>query len=209
MAEQVGPSSPASPMLEDLYNYLYLQNETGGIPLKGTGICVALALIVSHVFAFTKADQVQAFLKAFPRNYKWGVILLSIDFVWGMMCLANMDMGEFYNMRSWFLYLVPVGFVLVLMFVQEFLAVRALGTLLLLVGGIVLEAAFLKPQFSRLLLPVIAYVWIIAGMYFVGMPYLMRDWVAWVTAQPGRWKLATLGGIAYGAALLVAAIVSY
>ena len=196
-------------MFEDLYHYLYHQNETGGIPLKGTGICVALALIISHVFAFLKAGQVQAFLKAFPRNYMWGVILLSIDLVWGLMCLANMDMGEFYNLRSWFLYLVPVGFVLVLMFVREFLSVRALGALMLLVGGIVLEAAFLKPQITRLLLPVIAYVWIIAGMYFVGMPYLMRDWVAWVTAKPARWRLATLGGIAYGALLLVVALTTY
>ena len=80
---------------------------------------------------------------------------------------------------------------------------------MLLVGGIVLEAAFLKPQITRLLLPVIAYVWIIAGMYFVGMPYLMRDWVAWVTAKPARWRLATLGGIAYGALLLVVALTTY
>jgi len=196
-------------MFEDLYHYLYHQNEAGGIPLKGTGICLALALIVSHVFAFLRAGQVQAFLKAFPRNYMWGVILLSIDLVWGLMCLANMDMGEFYNLRPWFLYLVPVGFVLVLVFVPEFLSVRALGALMLLMGGIVLEAAFLKPQMTRLLLPVIAYVWIIAGMYFVGMPYLMRDWIAWVSAKPARWRLATLGGIAYGALLLVVALTTY
>ena len=196
-------------MLEDLYNYLYLQNETGGISLKGTGIAVALALIASHLYAMQKGDQVKAFLKAFPRNYTWGAILLTIDFIWGMMCLANMDMGEFYTMRSWFLYLVPVGFVLVLTFVKEFLAVRALGALLLLVAGAVLEAAFLKPQFSRLLLPTIAYVWIIAGLYFVGMPYLMRDWITWVTATSARWNLATIGGIAYGAILLVAAVLWY
>ncbi len=196
-------------MLEDLYNYLYLQNETGGIPLKGTGLCVAAGLIVSHLIALLKPDSIQAFLKAFPRNYKWGVILLTIDFIWGMMCLANMDMGEFFNLRPWFLYLVPAGFVLVLVFVREFLAVRALGTLMLLVSGIVLEAAFLKPQMSRLLLPVICYVWIIAGMYFVGMPFLMRNWVSWVTDKPGRWKLASLGGLVYGVLVLIAALVDY
>lgn len=196
-------------MLEDLYNYLYHQEETGGIPLKGTGVIVALALLVGHVFALLKSGQAQAFLKAFPRNYGWGVALLSIDFVWGMMCLANMDMGEFYTMRHYFLYLVPVGFVLVLVYVKEFLAVRALGTLLLLVAGIVLQAAFLQPQTSRLLLPIISYAWIIAGLFFVGMPYLMRDWVAWVTANPLRWKAATVGGVAYGAVLLVAALLWY
>ena len=196
-------------MLADLYNYLYLQEETGGIPLQGTGIAVALALLASHFYALQKGGQVQSFLKSFPRSYTWGVILLTIDFLWSMMCLANMDMGEFHTMRGWFLYLVPAGFVLVLVFVKEFLAVRALGALLLIVAGIVLEPAFLKPQLSRLLLPTIAYVWIIAGLFFVGMPYLMRDAVTWVTAQPQRWKLASLGGIAYGALLLVAALLWY
>ena len=211
IAEQMGRIPPARQrtMLEDLYAYLYHQNETGGIPLQGTGIAVALALLISHFYALKNTAQAQAFLKAFPRTYFWGAVLLSIDFVWGMMCLANMDMGEFYTMRSWFLYIVPVGFVLVLVFVREFLAVRALGAMLLLVGGVVLESAFLKPQFSRLLLPIIAYVWIIAGLFFVGMPFLMRDWVTWVTAKPERWKLATLGGIAYGAVLLLFALVWY
>ncbi len=196
-------------MLEDLYNYLYHQEETGGIPLKGTGILVALALIAGHVMALLKGGQAQAFLKGFPRNYAWGVALLSIDFVWGMMCLSNMDMGEFYTLRNYFLYLVPVGFVLVLVYVKEFLAVRALGTLLLLIAGIVLQAAFLQPQVSRLLLPIISYVWIIAGLFFVGMPFLMRDWVTWVTGSPLRWKAATVGGVAYGAVLLVAALLWY
>jgi hypothetical protein len=193
-------------MFADLFNYLYHQNESGGIALKGTGIVVGIALLFGHIFALVQKQKVQDFLKAFPRSYKWGVILLSIDLVWGMMCLSNMDMGEFFNLRKWFLIIVPVSFVLVLVYVQEFLAVRALGSLMLLIGGIVLQAAFLQPQMSRLLLPVIAYVWIIAGMYFVGMPFLMRDWVNWVTGNDGRWKLATLGGVVYGAAVLTAAV---
>ncbi len=196
-------------MFADLFNYLYHQNESGGIPLKSTGIILGLALLLGHLVACVKKQETQAFLKAFPRDYKWGVILLSIDLVWGMMCLSNMDMGEFFYLRKWFLIIVPVGFVLVLSYVQEFLAVRALGSLMLLVAGIVLEAAFLQPQLSRLLLPTIAYVWIIAGMYFVGMPFLMRNAINWVTANDLRWKLASYGGVAYGAAVLIAALLWY
>lgn len=199
-----------APMFEDLHNYLYHLNPTGGVPLKATGILVGLALLIGHVIALVKKEQVQAFLKAFPRNYKWGVILLSIDFVWGMMCMNFMDMGEFYHLRKWFLMLIPVSFVLVLIYVKEFLAVRALGALMLLVSGVVLTAAFLQPQLSRLLLPVLAYgAWIIPGMYFVGMPFLMRDAVGWVTAKEERWKLASISGVAYGAVLLVAAVLWY
>ena len=196
-------------MFQDLYDYLYHQADQGGIPLKGTGVLLGLLLLATHLVALTKSEAVQAFLKQFPRNYRWGVILLSIDFAWSMLIISYMDMGEFFNLRSKFLLLLPVAFVLVLFFVKEFLAVRALGALLLLVSGPVLTAAFLQPPASRVLVPVLAYVWIIAGMYFVGMPFLMRDWVNWITQTAGRWKLASLGGAVYGAVLLVVAVVAW
>lgn len=196
-------------MFADLYDYLYHQAPTGGIPLKGTGIAVALALILSHAWALKNKVRTQAFLKAFPRTYQWGVILLTIDFLWSEFALANMDMGEFFNMRDKFMLIVAGGYVAVLIYVKEFLAVRALGALMLLVAGPVLTAAFLQPQISRLLLPILAYVWIIVGMFFIGSPFLLRDWVNTMIAKPQRWNLAVYGGIAYGVALLTAAILFY
>jgi len=196
-------------MFRDLYDYLYHLAPTGGIPLKGTGIVVALALILSHGWALNNTAKTQAFLKAFPRTYSWGVILLTIDFIWSEFALVNMDMGEFFNMRDKFMMIVAGGYVAVLIYVKEFLSVRALGALLLLVAGPVLSAAFLQPQTSRLLLPILAYVWIIVGMFYIGMPFLMRDWVNILISKPQRWNLAVYGGIAYGAVLLIAALLYY
>lgn len=196
-------------MFADLYDYLYHQAPTGGIPLKGTGIVVALGLIATHVWALKNKDKTQAFLKAFPRTYTWGAILLTIDFLWAEFMLANMDMGEFFTMRSNFMYIVAGGYFAVLIYMKEFLAVRALGSLMLLVAGPVLTAAFLQPPVSRLLLPILAYAWIIIGMFFIGMPFLMRDWVNVLLARPQRWNLAVYGGIAYGVVLLIAAILFY
>ncbi len=196
-------------MFQDLYDYLYHLAPQGGIPLKATGIVLGVLLLAVHLVALLRSEAVQGFLRQFPRSYKSGVILLSIDFIWSVLIISYMDMGEFYNLRSKFLLLLPVAFVLVLIFVKEFLAVRALGALLLLVSGPVLTAAFLQPPASRMLVPILAYAWIIAGMYFVGMPFLMRDWVNWITQTTGRWKLASLGGVVYGAVMLVVAVVAW
>lgn len=196
-------------MFKDLHDYLYHLSETGGLPMKPVGIVLGLALLAGHLMAWKSGDKAKTFLRGFPRNYGWGALLLTIDFIWGMMVLANMDMGEFFFLRKWFLTLVPIGFVLVLAYVREFLAVRALGSLMLLVAGPTLASAFLQPQHTRLLLPVLAYAWIIVGMYFIGMPYLMRDWITWVIAKEARWKAAVWGGVAYGAALLVLAVTTY
>ncbi len=196
-------------MFEALYQYLYHLTPEGGIPMKGTGIVLGLALIASHAWALLKPAEAQAFLHRFPRNGFWGALLLSIGFAWSLMIIQHMDMGEFFHLRRWFLLIVPAGFVGVLLYVKEFLAVRALGSLLLLAAGPVLCSAFLQPQVSRLLLPILAYVWIIGGMFLVGMPYLMRDGINWVTREPLRWKLASLSGLGYGALLLLVAMISY
>ena len=196
-------------MFEELYRYLYHLNPEGGIPMKGTGIVLGLALLGKHLWALRKPAEAQAFLRAFPRNYAWGAALLTIGFLWSMMIIQHMDMGEFFHLRRWFLIIVPAGYVGVLIYVKEFLAVRALGSLLLLAAGPVLCAAFLQPQLSRLLLPILAYAWIGAGLFFVGMPFLMRDAITWATANAARWKLLCYSGIAYGALLLFAALFFY
>ncbi len=196
-------------MLKDLHDYLYHLSPTGGLPMKPVGIVLGLALLAAHLWAWKNEARAKDFLRNFPRHYGWGVFLLSIDFIWGMIVLSNMDMGEFFFLRRWFLMLVPVGFVLVLFYVKEFLAVRALGSLMLLVAGPVLASAFLQPQITRLLLPILAYAWLIIGMYFVGMPFLMRDWIGWLLAKQGRWNLAVWSGVAYGAILLVLAVTTY
>ena len=59
---------------------------------------------------------------------------------------------------------LPIGFFLVLRFVEEFLAVRALGILFLLAAEPLLEAAFLRYETSRLLVTVFAYLLIVAGL---------------------------------------------
>lgn len=202
-----GPTAPA--MLHDLYDYLYHDEPSGGIPLKGTGIVLGLALVVVHLWVLRNGDSAKAFLKAFPRTFKWGFILMVINLIWSEFLLVNMDMGEFYDKRRWFMIIVAGGGLGMIIYVREFLAVRALGCFMLLAASPVLYAAFMQPQASRLLLPVLAYVWIIAGMYFIGMPYLMRDWVNWLIAKPARWNAAVYCGIGYGVALLTAAILWY
>ena len=123
--------------------------------------------------------------------------------------MSEIDMGEFFAFRTKILLLIPVGTFLVIRFCEEFLAVRAFGASLLLLAAPVLDCAFLQPQMTRLLLPVLAYAWIIKGLFWVGMPYLLRDAIDWVTAKNLRWKACCFSGIAYGAALLIAAVLTY
>ena len=47
------------------------------------------------------------------------------------------------------------------------------------------------------------------GLFFVGMPYLMRDGIQWVTASASRFKGLVSLGLLYGVAVLACSILWY
>lgn len=170
--------------------------------LKTMMLAVGLALFLSHLLAMVRGADVKSWLKDFPRNKPAGVILTVLLAAWFYWLVKTSDLGEFSNWRGLVLYLTPVSAILAIFFMQEFLAVRALGGLVLMAAEPLLESAFLRDESSRLLLVSLTYVWIIIAMFWVGMPYTLRDQIAWVSSSDTRWKAATFAGIGYGAVLI-------
>lgn len=185
------------------------------LPLFTTGVVLAIWLIGVHALMLAKPAAVQGFLKRFPRDQMMGQILLGIGLAWfwlliapdgmGKLSALAMDLGEFNGVKSLLRILVPASLILVSMSVRDFLAVRALGLLGLMVAAPLLGAAFLKDPESRLLVPIYAYAVLTASLFFVGMPYLFRDAVTWVTADQKRWTLVSVAGLVYGLLTLVCA----
>jgi hypothetical protein len=171
--------------------------------LRTVAVILAVLLLVAHGWALLGGDSAKAWLRRSPRSGFLGVALLTVAAVWTFTLIATMDLGEFSGYRRALLVFIPVAYVLCIRFVEEFLAARALGILLLLAAEPLLEAAFLRPETSRLLLVVLAYAWATLGLFYVGMPYLARDHIAWLTRTEMRWKACCFTGIAYAVALLV------
>ena len=189
------------------------QSPTG---LRTVGLAVGGWLVASHAFALVKGDLVREWLKRLPFSALAGQVMLVIAGLWafflfkgmdlGVIAIPKMDLGEFFHLRPFLMILVPLTVFLVILYCEEFLAARALGCLLLLAAAVPLDAAFLKEPPSRLLLVVLAYAAIIKGLFWVGMPYLLRDQVNWATATAGRWRLLCAGGLVYGVLVLVSAV---
>ncbi|MEO8439493.1 MAG: hypothetical protein ABI540_04650 [Spartobacteria bacterium] len=169
-------------------------------------IAGAIVVLLSLLAIFLPAHTL---LPRFPRSRTAGAVLLTIDLIWCFWLLTTMEMGEFSHFRRPLMVILPIGFFLVLSFVEEFLAVRALGILCLLAAEPLLDAAFLRPELSRLLVVVLAYALIIKGLLWVSLPYLLRDQIDWSVKSPGRWRLLSSLGLAFGAAILVCAFVAY
>jgi hypothetical protein len=179
------------------------------VSLQTSGLIAGIALILVSLPGLIKPGPVQNWLRHFPRSTLSGVVLLSLGLVWSFWLLATMEMGEFAGFRKPLLIALPIGYVLVLRFVEEFLAVRALGILCLLAAEPLLEAAFFRYEPSRLFVTVLAYVMIIAGLFWVTMPYLLRDQINWSARSNARWRILHGIAAAYGVIIVACAIVQY
>src|SRR5437667_12493848 len=178
------------------------------LSLQTAGIIAGAFLIFMSLPALFKPDLANV-AERFPRSRIAGVVLLTISLLWTFWLLATIEMGEFASFRRPLLIALPIGYVLVLRFVEEFLAIRALGILCLLAAEPLLEAAFFRNETSRLLVTVFAYLLILGGLFWVTMPYLLRDQINWSARSNARWR--TIHGIAavYGLAILACSFTKY
>ena len=164
---------------------------------------VGFLLLVGHTLALALPGAAQTWLRAFPRSKGWGLVLIAVAAAWFFGLVWVMDLGEFSSWRQVVLIATPIAWLLTIKFVDEFLAARALGMVVLLAGEPLLESAFLRPEQSRLLLVALVFVWIVFAMFWVGMPYTLRDHISWITKDQKRWRAAAFAGLAYGALLLI------
>jgi len=178
------------------------------LSLHTAGIIVGASLILIALLGLLKPDFASV-AQRFPRSRVAGVILLTICLVWTFCLLATIQMGEFSGFRRPLLIALPIGYGLALRFVDEFLAVRALGILCLLAAEPLLDAAFLRYETSRLLITVFAYVLIVAGLFWVAVPYVLRDQINWSARSVFRWRCLHVVALIYGGVILAFAFTQY
>jgi len=179
------------------------------LSLQAAGIIAGIFLLLVSIPGLWKPDLVRSVASKFPRSRGFAAALLTVDLIWAFWLVATMEMGEFSSFRRVLLIALPIGYVLALRFIDELLAVRALGILCLLAAEPLLDAAFFRYETSRLLVSVFAYVLVVAGLFWVMMPYLLRDQINWSTRSASRCRLLHGMILLYGAAILAFAVTRY
>lgn len=186
------------------------------IPLNTIGYILGACLVALHLWMLLKPAESQDFFKKLPRNKYLGPWLMGIGMAWfwlliapdglGILSKLQMDLGDFNKAKGFLRILVPAFAAGMILHVKEFLTVRAIGVLALMAAAPLLYSAFLEPPVTRLLIPIYAYALIFKGLFWVGMPYTMRDAITWATATNSRYRMLTIAGLGYGLAVLVCAI---
>src|SRR3954471_1974390 len=132
--------------------------------LRTVALFAGVLLLLLGLLGLAWVPGFPNFAKGLPRSRVAGIVLLTLALVWSVWLLTTMEMGEFATFRRPLLILLPVGYFLVLRFVDEFLAVRALGILCLLGAEPLLDAAFFRNEGSRLVVTTFAYILVVVGI---------------------------------------------
>lgn len=131
-----------------------------------------LALI--YLFMILMPAAFRKILSGFPRNLIAGWVLSAICIAWAAKLVYDMPLGTFDEYKSMLFVIGPVLFVLVVLFMDDLLAARALGGLMLLVPAPLLDAARWHKSSLRLIVVVFAYIMVIKGIVLVFSPFVMR-----------------------------------
>lgn len=163
---------------------------------------IGLFVVALNIPCLLWPRAVRAAAAAFPRSRVPAWILTAVDLAWVTWIVLHAELGRFDWVKPYLYVAAPLSFFLVVFFMDELLAPRALGGLLLLLANPVIIAARWHESAWRLVMIGLAYVWAVAGIVLVLSPFYFRRVAEWATRSDPRCRLLGLLRAGFGAALI-------
>jgi len=166
-------------------------------------VLLGLGLGAVQVYGLARPAGFAAALRKFPRNLAAGYVLMALGTIWFLWNVSQESIADFARFKPHMM----VGFAAIglgtCVFVQDFLAVRGLAVVLLLLAKLMVDTGrpFLGETSWVLVIQVWAYGLVLAGIWLTVSPWRLRDWWEWATANEGRVKVGCALRLAF--ALLV------
>jgi hypothetical protein len=175
---------------------------TGQMTMKLSTLAIVLGLGVAlpQIYGFINPQKFAEMVRKFPRNIPIGVALMLLATAWFVWNLNQESIADFENFKK---YLLP-GFAAIgigsCIFVQDFLAVRGLAVMFLVLAKFMVDTG--RPMLPNshwvIVFQAWAYLLIFAGMWFTISPWRLRDLLNWATANEKRIKVGCGIRLAFG-----------
>jgi hypothetical protein len=162
-------------------------------------ILLGLGLGAPQVYGLARPKEFAATLKKFPRNLPAGVVLMLLGTAWFVWNVNSEPIADFSVFKPYMIAgFIAVG-VLSCIFIQDFLAVRGLAVVLLLLGKLMVDTG--RPHLGEspfvLLIQAWAYCFIVAGIWFTITPWKLRDLANFGLATEARVRLGSAVRLAW------------
>jgi hypothetical protein len=173
------------------------------IKLSTLSICLGSLVVLINLFGMLKPSEFAAAARKFPRNVAAGYFLTLAGTAWFIWYVNNESLADFESLKP-YLFTLFIGVGLgTCFFVQDFLAVRGLAVVMLLLGKVMVDAERWASTEWRLVIAIWAYLLVVAGMWFTVSPWRLRDILYWATANEKRIRMGSAVRAAFGVFVLV------
>lgn len=171
--------------------------------LAPLAVALGLGLGALQVWALLRPAAWRAFMLRLPRDRALGTALVLAATAWFLFYLRSETLADFARFRP----MLMAGFgaigVLTCLYVTDLLGARGLALILLLLAKLMVDTARWHPSEWRWVVTGLAYVWVIAGMWWTISPWRLRDALEWNCRTDSR--IRNLAGLRLAlCALLVA-----
>lgn len=165
---------------------------------------MVLGAVISAAAAYGLAQPAGALkgLRKFPRSLLWGYALMMLGTVWFLYYLSLESVSDFANYKPYMFGGFALLGVLACIYLTDFLAVRGLAIVLMLLAKLIVDTAHLDASPWKLVLVVWAYLMVVAGIWFTVSPWRCRDIIEWFTASEARVRAASATRLAFGLLLV-------
>jgi len=159
----------------------------------------------------TQPAKLAAAVKKFPRNLPLGIALMLLGTVWFVWNVNNEPVADFSSFKPYMMAGFAAVGVLSCIYVQDFLAVRGLAIVLLLLGKLMVDTG--RPHLGEspfvLVIQIWAYLMVVAGISFTIWPWKLRDLLDWATANDSRTRLLSGVRLAFAAFVLALGLTAF
>jgi hypothetical protein len=154
--------------------------------LATLSVLLGLGMAVPQVWQMARPGAWRKWSTEFPRSRPLGYFLMLLATVWFLWNVRNETLADFTKYKPALLLGFAAIGVLTCIYVSDFLAARGLALVLLLLAKVMVDTARWHESEWRWLISGLAYIWVIAGIWFTISPWRMRDFLAWHNATDSR-----------------------
>jgi len=177
--------------------------------LSTLSILLGLGLSVPNAYGLLNPASFGQAVRKFPRSLPWGYVLMTIGTLWFLWNLKNENVADFAQYKQAMYFGFGLTGLAVCIFVQDFLAVRGLAIVLMLLAKLMVDTARWVDTEWRLVIVIWAYAWVVAGIWFTAWPWRLRDLVNWVTATEKRIRIGSAIRLAFGVFVLILGLTAF
>jgi hypothetical protein len=174
-----------------------------------TSTILGAVIIVGRLPGVIAPEKFGTEARKFPRSVFWGRVLMGICALWAGIVMYNAATDDFAWAKPLVVIGVPIAYALVIQYADQFLAIRGVAALLLLIAKVTLNAADVSDSPSRLIVTVLAYLWVCVAVWMASAPHQVRDWINFVTKNAARCRAACSLGVTVGVFLVLLGLFVY